>query len=106
MPARPGCSRISVRASVDGLVQRVTWRALWIDFTNPQPAPADVTSTFQGTGVFSTNGLYNVKFYEYSVDLSNDFYAFGGMQYWFSVLAETSKVQSCVCSPWSDWRRR
>jgi len=48
---------------------------------------ADVTETFQGTGVFNINGAFNVSFYEYSVDLPTAFVPSAAGQYWFSILS-------------------
>lgn len=100
-----------------GRVERVSWSGFWLDQIQPAPAPApdvdtweiafyadnagapgaqlwlesiapvDVSSTFLGTGVFSVNGLYNVSFYNYSVDLPSFFNAAAGTQYWVSILA-------------------
>lgn len=106
----------------DSVIQRVTWRGIWLDFNNPVPAAApspnvlswefsfyadnagipgsqlsvetvaaaNVTSTFQGTGVFNAGSQYNVSFYEYAFDLTLPFAATGGTQYWFSVLANSA----------------
>ena len=106
-----------------GIVQHVSWSGFWIDFGNPDPAPApapdvlswevafyadnagipgaqlsldtyaaaDVDETFVGDGQFSVGSLFNVAFFDYSVDLLTPFAATAGTQFWFSVMARSDE---------------
>lgn len=112
-----------------GTVQRITWSGLWFGELQPDPAPdpdalswdigfyastgtapgaqlsaqnyltAQVSATFLGTGVLSVNGLYNVSFYQYTVDLTTPFDVLGGTEYWLSIMARSEEL-----SPAFAWR--
>lgn len=112
-----------------GTVQRITWSGLWFGDLQPAPAPApdalswdiafhastgsapgvqltlqnyltaQVSSTYLGNGVLNAGGLYNVSFYEYSVELSSDFVAQDGTEYWLSIMARSDDL-----SPAFAWR--
>lgn len=99
-----------------GVIDKVTWRGLYLGDIQPAPAPsedvtswrisfhadnsgmpgaelalailaaADVTSTYQGTGVFSNGqNVSNISYYQYSADLPA-FYAGPGTKYWIGFL--------------------
>jgi hypothetical protein len=112
-----------------GSVQRITWSGLWFGDLQPAPAPApdalswdiafhasagaapgaqlalqnyltaQVSSSYLGAGVLNAGGLYNVSFYEYSVELSNAFVAQDGIEYWLSIMARSDDL-----SPAFAWR--
>ncbi len=112
-----------------GTVLRITWSGLWFGDLQPAPAPApdalswdiafhasagaapgaqlalqnyltaQVTSSYLGAGVLNAGDLYNVSFYEYSIELSNAFVAQDGVEYWLSIMARSEDL-----SPAFAWR--
>jgi hypothetical protein len=101
----------------DAIIQRISWSGIWFADAQPAAAPApivdswqigfyssnagapdaalwaqsiasaNVASTFLGTGTLSAGTVYNVNFYDYSVDLPSDFGILAGVEYWISVTA-------------------
>jgi hypothetical protein len=52
---------------------------------------ADVTSIFNGFGVYNIGTAHNVAFYTYSVDLTSAFQAAAATQYWVAVLSRSTE---------------